>query len=76
MTIKAADTEIYQSVIPTGKTVGEPNSDWVIDSYESHRIGTVNFPKPGIYEIELKIEVAKKEEVISHLGKIFLSIIF
>lgn len=61
--VRVADTHLTHSVVPTGKTVGEPNLNWTIDSFESHRMGRVNFPGPGYYEIELDIEPAKKEEV-------------
>jgi len=61
--LRVAGTKLKHTVAPTGKTVGEPNSSWAIDSFESHRLGAVNFPKPGIYEIELKIDPARKEEV-------------
>jgi alpha-L-fucosidase len=61
--IVCANHLINHSMVPTGKTVGEPNSDWVIESYESHHLGRVNFPAPGIYEIALELEPGRDEEV-------------
>ena len=48
---------------PTGKTVGEPNSNWVVDRFISHRIGEISFSKAGIYDLEFEISPSKKEEI-------------
>jgi alpha-L-fucosidase len=56
-------TKITHAIEPTGQTVGEPNSDWVIDRYLSHRLGTIHFPKAGMYELEFEIAPDKKSEV-------------
>ena len=48
---------------PTGKTVGEPNSNWVIDRFLSRRIGSLSFSKAGIYELEFEITPSKKDIV-------------
>ena len=48
---------------PTGKTVGEPNSNWVIDRFLSRRIGSLTFSKAGIYELEFEITPSKKDIV-------------
>ena len=61
--VRAANSSINHTVIPTGKTVGEPNSDWVIDNFKSNRIGTISFPAPGYYEIELEINPAENDEI-------------
>ena len=63
ITIKAANASLIHKVVPSGKTVGEPNQDWVIDNFKSSRIGTVNFPGPGYYEIELGIMPEEGEEI-------------
>jgi len=63
ITIKAANASLIHKVVPTGKTVGEPNQDWVIDNFKSSRLGTVNFPGPGYYEIELGIMPEEGEEI-------------
>ena len=47
----------------TGKTVGEPNVNWVIDRFISHRIGEISFPQAGIYDLEFEITPSKKEEI-------------
>jgi alpha-L-fucosidase len=61
--LKAAGSSLSHSIVNTGKTVGEPNADWVIEDFKSQRIGTINFPSPGYYEIELEIIPALNDEV-------------
>ena len=58
MEVSVAGTNLDHDVQPTGKTVGEPNSDWVIDSFNSVPVGRVNFPEAGFYDI--KVEVSPK----------------
>ena len=62
--VKSAGAEIYQKVLPTGKTVGEPNSNWIIDNYKSHRIGEIDFPEQGYYDLELELNVNNNEQVM------------
>ena len=38
----------------TGKTVGEPNQNWIIDRFNSFRLGQIKFEFPGYYIIEMK----------------------
>ena len=61
--VKASDSELKLNVSPTELTVGEPNRNWHIDNFTSHRLGTINFPKAGIYEISMDID-AKKDKAI------------
>jgi alpha-L-fucosidase len=61
--ISTAGVDITQTVKPTGKTVAEPNSDWVIENFKSNSMGKVNFPKKGYYDIELQIMPEKKEQL-------------
>jgi alpha-L-fucosidase len=53
--VRAANASLELTVTPTGKTVGEPNSDWVIDNFRSTRFGNISFPQQGYYDIELEI---------------------
>jgi alpha-L-fucosidase len=55
LTVKAADTQLLYKIKSTGKTVGEPNQNWVIDNFKSHRLGKINFSEKGLYPIELEI---------------------
>ncbi|MBT3386061.1 MAG: alpha-L-fucosidase [Prolixibacteraceae bacterium] len=64
--LKVAGTTVSHTILPTGKTVGEPNQNWVIDNYKSNRLGKINFPEKGIYEIKLKFQPKKQEEVKFH----------
>ncbi|WP_073000829.1 alpha-L-fucosidase [Mariniphaga anaerophila] len=61
ITIKGAGTTLTHKVEPTGKTVGEPKSDWIIDNFKSFRIGEILFPKKGFYEIELEATPGKEK---------------
>jgi alpha-L-fucosidase len=55
--------KIAHAIEPTGQTVGEPNSNWVVDRFLSHRLGTVHFPEAGIYELGFEIAPDKNGEV-------------
>ncbi len=59
----ASETTLEHIVKPTGKTVGEPNQNWVIDNFKSERLGRINFPEKGFYEIEMEVIPEKKEEI-------------
>jgi len=61
--LKAAGKTLSHSVMPTGKTIGEPNSGWIIDNFGSNLVGMVNFARAGYYEIDLEIIPDKSEEV-------------
>lgn len=50
-----AGSEITTLAKPTGKTVGEPNENWVMDNFASQRIGEINFSEAGFYEIKMQI---------------------
>jgi alpha-L-fucosidase len=63
ITVIAAKTSLNHEIKPTGLTVGEPNSDWHIDNFLTHHLGTINFVKPGIYEIYMEIDADKKTPV-------------
>ncbi len=60
---KAANKELIHEATQTGKTVGEPNSNWVIDAYTSHHLGKINFPENGFYEIQMDILPYKNESI-------------
>ena len=61
--ITSAGKVVKHQIENTGKTVGEANSNWVIDNYKSIRIGKILFPEKGIYDIEMKISPPKTESV-------------
>ncbi len=61
--VKAANTELIHKVAITGKTVGEPNQNWIIDNFKSKRLGKINFSEKGYYTIKLDIEPGKNNEV-------------
>ncbi len=63
LSVEAAGAKVAQQIMPTGRVVGEPNSDWHIDSFNSHRIGKINFTKPGYYDITLNIQPGAGETV-------------
>ncbi len=63
ISIETTGIKISKNVMPTGRFVGEPNSNWHIDSFNSHRIGEITLPQPGYYEINLNIEPEEGEFV-------------
>ena len=63
LTVKSADTKLSVAVEPTGRYVGEPNRDWQIDSFNSHRIGKLEFSQSGYYDIMLEVDPAKDETI-------------
>ncbi len=63
LSLSVAGTTISQVISPTGKTVGEPGQNYVIDNYKSNRLGKINFPEKGYYDIELTIEPAENDKV-------------
>lgn len=63
LTFTAAGEELKQQATNTGKTVGEPNQNWVIDNYKSHRMGQINFPKKGYYNLQLKIQPSRNDTI-------------
>ena len=60
ISIEVAGKKLRHDVSPTGLTVGEPNQNWHIDNFKSHRLGTINFPKAGIYEISMNVKAGKE----------------
>lgn len=62
LTVRSRKTELTHRFVNTGKTIGEPNENWIIDQFSSFRLGTLHFPEPGFYEIELEATPAKKEQ--------------
>lgn len=61
--VKAADKELTHIVSNTGKTIGEPNENWIIDNFKSNRIGKIFFPEKGIYTVEIEIQPENKNEI-------------
>jgi alpha-L-fucosidase len=61
--ISSAKTVLKHEIKPTGKTVGEPNSDWVINNFKSNRLGEIHFPEKGFYIIELEAIPGRNEEL-------------
>lgn len=62
ITVNSETGELSASFNNTGRVVGEPNSNWEIDSFNSHRLGLLEFPEPGYYTITLEIDPGKGEE--------------
>lgn len=63
LSITANDTKLFHDIQPTDKTIGEPNENWVIDNYKSHRIGQISFPEKGYYEIEFEINPSQQDVI-------------
>lgn len=63
VTIKSMGVILSEPVKPTGRFVGEPNREWQIDSFNSHRIGKLEFSQAGYYEIILEVDPAIDETI-------------
>lgn len=63
LVVNAAGSSLSHKVSPTGLTVGEPNQNWHIDNFSSHRIGKIDFPEKGFYDIGLTVQPGENEEV-------------
>ena len=63
MILRATHNSLSHKVVPTGKTVGEPKQNWVIDNFKSSRLGIIRFPEQGVYTIELEVQAAKDEQI-------------
>ncbi len=68
--IKTAGQELKHKLQITGKTVGEPNSAWVIDSFNNYNTGSININKPGFYNISL--EVKPKDNHIIKFNRLWI----
>jgi len=63
VTINSSLDSLSANFQATGRFVGEPNSNWQIDSFNSHRLGKLVFSEPGYYDITLDINPGKGEEI-------------
>ncbi len=63
LSLTVANKTISQVISQTGKTVGEPGQNWVIDNYKSNRLGKINFQNKGFYEVELTLYPAEKDQI-------------
>ncbi len=61
--VKAANKELIHHVSNTGKTIGEPNQNWVIDNFKSNRVGKIFFSEKGIYTIEIEFQQSNNSEI-------------
>ncbi len=63
LVLKAAKNQLPHTIKQTGKTVGEPNQNWIIDNYQSTYLEKINFPVSGFYEIELEVIPEKNDDL-------------
>ena len=61
MTVTSEAGSLNAKFQSTGEFVGEPNSDWQIGSFNSHRLGQMDFQEPGYYDISLEVDPRKGE---------------
>jgi len=54
--VVAAGSSLEHEMKPTGMTVGEPNRDWHIKSFESRDLGMIKIPEAGYYNISLEFD--------------------
>jgi len=63
ITINSSPGSLSGNFQASGRFVGEPNANWQIDSFNSHRMGQLEFSEPGYYDITLEILPGKDEEL-------------
>ncbi len=63
MVFATAGNRLEHQVSNTGKTVGEPNQNWIIDNFKSNRLGKIVFPEKGYYNVAFEIIPDAEEEV-------------
>ncbi len=63
VTIVCNGSALKAKVQPTGKTVGEPNTDWHIDRYVAQKMGTFEFARPGYYTLTMTAEPDKDKPI-------------
>ena len=59
ITLKTNQKSWTQPLNPTGKTVGEPLQNWVVENFNAVHIAEVSFEKAGVYEVELQLNPSK-----------------
>jgi alpha-L-fucosidase len=63
ISVNAANSSRKHNVAPTGLTVGEPNRNYHIDNFVSNRVGSIDFPEKGIYEIFMEVDAKKNNPI-------------
>jgi len=63
ITVKSESGKLSGTFRNTGQFVGEPNSNWQIDSFNAQRLGQLEFSEPGYYHINLEIKPGKDQEL-------------
>jgi hypothetical protein len=63
ITINSIAGSLSANFQASGRFVGEPNANWQIDSFNSNRLGQLEFSEPGYYDITLEIKPGKDEEL-------------
>ncbi len=63
ITAKSESAKLSDTFQNTGRFVGEPNSNWQIESFNAHRLGQLEFSEPGYYDITLEFKPEKDEEL-------------
>lgn len=61
MTIEVGGQRAFYNAIYTGKTVGEPNVNWIVENFSSHKVGKFSFSDAGYYDVKLSIIPAENE---------------
>jgi alpha-L-fucosidase len=59
LSVEAGGSALEHVVVPTGKTVGEPNQNWHIDNFVSHPLGAVELPRAGVHEVVLNVKAGR-----------------
>ncbi len=63
ITVSSRAGSLKANFVSSGMFVGEPNSSWQIDSYNSNRLGQLEFTEPGYYDIKLEFKPGEGQEI-------------
>jgi len=63
VTVSSKAGKLKSTFQTTGLFVGEPNAGWEIESFNSHRLGKLEFTEAGYYDISLEIDPHKGENI-------------
>jgi alpha-L-fucosidase len=63
LTVAVGPSVLEHPVRPTGQTVGEPNQRWHIDNFAARRVGSIDIPAPGVYDVSMQVRAEEDRPV-------------
>ena len=63
ITVEVAGESFKNKVSNTGLFVKEPGQDSRLENFKSFRLGVINFPESGYYDVKVTVEPEKNEQI-------------